>query len=304
MLTPAMRNWFGRSSRSTVTMLLEPTLDLKPEPAAEQGQPPPAKQPDTLWHKDRLTVTDQLWGPGYTIPGGEIELLRLAKPLGLSAAASLLLLGVGAGGAACSLVTALGVWVNGFEADPDLVAAAAEHVTRNNMGKRARIDQWNPADPSFARHYYHHALALEPILGQLPETVLSAISNALKPGGQLMMTELVADVPLNPNEPLVAQWAGLERRDPRALPTEIAITRVMGRQGYDVRIVEDLSQRFMHQGIMGWRRLVRTLQEGKPSRHQARLIVREAEVWLVRLRLFREGRLRLVRWHAIGNGLG
>jgi cyclopropane fatty-acyl-phospholipid synthase-like methyltransferase len=304
MLTPAMRNWFGRSSRSTVTMLLEPTLDLPRDAAAERDPPAVARPPEKLWDKDRLTVTDRLWGAGYIIPGGEIELLRLAKPLGLSSAASLLLLGVGAGGTACSLVTALGVWVNGFEADPDLVSLATDRVTSANMGKRARIDRWNPADPSFARHYYHHALALEPILGQLPETVLSAISGALKPGGQLMMTELVADVALDPNDPLVAQWARLERRDARALPTEIGITRVMGRQGYDVRIVEDLSQRFMHQGIMGWRRLVRALQEAKPSRHQAKLIVREAEVWLVRLRLFREGRLRLVRWHAIGSGLG
>ena len=299
MLTPSMRNWFGRSSRSTVTMLLEPTLDLPPERESKPVQPIEA-----LWHPGRLAVSDALWGDGYLIPGGEIALLHLAKPLGLSAAASLLLLGAGAGGAACSLVTALGVWVNGFEADPDLVEAATQRIARSNLGKRARIDAWNPADPSFARQYYHHALALEPLLGHLPEAILAAISAALKPGGQLMMTELVADAPLNPDDALVAQWARLERRDPLALPTEIAITRVLGRQGYDVRIVEDLSQRFMHQGIMGWRRMVRSLQDAKPSRQQAKIVVHEAEVWLVRLRLFREGRLRLVRWHAIGNGLG
>lgn len=299
MLTPSMRNWFGRSSRSTVTMLLEPTLDLPPE-----REPKPVQPIEALWHPGRLAVSDALWGDGYLIPGGEIALLQLAKPLGLSAAASLLLLGAGAGGAACSLVTALGVWVNGFEADPDLVEAATQRIARSNLGKRARIDAWNPADPSFARHYYHHALALEPLLGHLPEAILAAISAALKPGGQLMMTELVADAPLNPDDALVAQWARLERRDPLALPTEIAITRVLGRQGYDVRIVEDLSQRFMHQGIMGWRRMVRSLQDAKPSRQQAKIVVHEAEVWLVRLRLFREGRLRLVRWHAIGNELG
>jgi SAM-dependent methyltransferase len=302
MLTPAMRNWFGRSSRSTVTMLLEPALTL----SAERGPEPtlPDKPPESPWHKGRLAVTDALWGDGYILPGGEIELLRLAKPLGLSAAASLLLLGAGAGGAACSLVTALGVWVNGFEADPDLVAAATHYVAASNMGKRARIDAWNPANPSFARHYYHHALALEPLMGHLPEAIVAAISAALKPGGQLMMTERVADAPLNPNDALVAQWSRLERRDPHALPTEIAITRVLGRQGYDVRIVEDVSQRLMHQGIMGWRRMVRAMQDAKPSRQQAKIVVHEAEVWLVRLRLFREGRLRLVRWHAIGSGLG
>ena len=302
MLTPSMRNWFGRSSRSTVTMLLEPTLILPADRTPEGAEP--NKLPESLWQEDRLAVTDALWGDGYLIPGGEMELLRLAKPLGLSAAASLLLLGAGAGGAACSLVTALGVWVNGFEVDPDLVNVATQFLAARNMGKRARIDAWNPADPSFRHNYYHHALALEPLLGHLPEAILAAISIALKPGGQLMMTELVADAPLNPHDALVAQWARLERRDPQALPTEIAITRVLGRQGYDVRIVEDVSQRFMHQGIVGWRRLVRSLQDEKPSRQRARIVVHEAEMWLVRLRLFREGRLRLVRWHAIGSGLG
>ena len=302
MLTPSMRNWFGRSSRSTVTMLLEPALASSAE-AVPETPPLPEPAPERVWHSGRLAITDALWGDGYLTPGGETELLRLAKPLGLSAAASLLLLGAGSGGAASSLVTSLGVWVNGFEADPDLVEAATQHVAYANMSKRARIGIWNPADPKFARRYYHHALALEPLLDHQPEAILAAISTALKPGGQLMMTELVADAPLNPKEALVAQWARLERRDPRALPTEIAITRVLGRQGYDVRIVEDVSQRFMHQGIMGWRHLVRALQDKKPGRQQAKLVVHEAEIWLVKLRLFREGRLRLVRWHAIGGGV-
>lgn len=302
MLTPSMRNWFGRSSRSTVTMLLEPALAPLAE-AAPEPPPQPEPPPEQVWHPGRLAITDALWGDGYLIPGGEIELLRLAKPLGLSAAASLLLLGAGSGGAASSLVNALGVWVNGFEADPDLVEAASQHVTHANMGKRARIDLWKPSDPSFARHYYHHALALEPLRDHPPETILASISASLKPGGQLMLTELVADAQLNPADALVAQWGRLERRDPRALPTEIGITRVLGRQGYDVRIVEDVSQRFMHQGIMGWRRMVRALQDDKPGRQKAKLVVHEAEIWLVKLRLFREGRLRLVRWHAIGGGL-
>ena len=302
MLTPSMRNWFGRSSRSTVAMLLEPAMALSAEPVPEPS-PRPEPALEHLWNPGRLSITDALWGDGYLIPGGELELLRLAKPLGLSAAASLLLLGAGSGGAACSLVTTLGVWVNGFEADPDLVEAATQHVAQANMGKRVRIDTWNPEDPSFARHYYHHALALEPLLGQPPESILASISAALKPGGQLMLTEMVADAPLNPADALVAQWATLEKRDPRALPSEIAVTRVLGRLGYDVRIVEDVSQRFMHQGIMGWRRMVRALQDNKPNGQKAKLVVHEAEIWLIKLRLFREGRLRLVRWHAIGGGL-
>jgi hypothetical protein len=47
---------------------------------------------------------------------------------------------------------------------------------------------------------------------------------------------------------------------------------------------------------------VRDLEDVRPNRRQAGLIVREAELWLVRMRLFRARRLRLVRWHVIGRG--
>jgi hypothetical protein len=262
--------------------------------------PPPVDAP--LWSRDRQDIVDALWGDGYQFPGGEIETLRLAKPLGLSAASSLLLLGAGGGGAAASIAQRLGVWVSGFEADEDLVIAAQARLGRTKLGKRAQMDQWSPAEPDLKRHYYHHCLALEPLRGNQPEPLLSAVSNAIKPGGQLMLAEMVADQPLSRTDPDVARWAALERRAPEALPTEVTITRVLGRLGFDVRVVEDISRRHMDQAMLGWRMRVRDLEEMPPTRRQAMLIVAEAELWLVRMRLFRTGRLRMVRWHGIGRG--
>jgi len=303
MLAPTMRNWFGRGTvaEAPPPPLVQPLLSaappMQPEPERERrtGPPPP-------WSRDRQDIVDALWGDGYVFPGGEIETLRLAKPLGLSAASSLLLLGAGGGGPACSLATKLGVWVNGFESDPDLIEAANTRISRTKLGKRAQVEAWNPADPDLARHYYHHGLALEPLHGCQPEPTLAAIAAAIKPGGQLMLVELVADGPLDPADPDVVRWGNLEGRDPRTLPTEVSITRVLGRLGFDVRIVEDISRRHMDQAMLGWRTRVRDLEDVRPSRRQAGLIVREAELWLVRMRLFRARRLRLVRWHVIGRG--
>ena len=53
---------------------------------------------------------------------------------------------------------------------------------------------------------------------------------------------------------------------------------------------------------MGWRSAVRAMENVRPSRREAMQYVREAELWLFRLRLFQLGRLRMVRWHAIGGG--
>jgi hypothetical protein len=82
----------------------------------------------------------------------------------------------------------------------------------------------------------------------------------------------------------------------------LAITRVLGRLGFDVRIVEDISRRHMQQLVAGWRTAVRAMEDTRPTMHELGLVVREAELWLARFRLLRAGRLRLVRWHAIGRG--
>jgi cyclopropane fatty-acyl-phospholipid synthase-like methyltransferase len=301
MAMSAVMNWFGRSPPppdpirrlvSKTAPITAPDADLPLIPAG----PPPT------WTAERLATTDALWGDGYQFPGGEVETLRLAKPLGLSAASSLLLIGAGGGGPACSVAKQLGAWVSGFEVDPGLAAAAVDRVARRNLTKRAQIEIWNPDEPRFRPHFYHHGLALEPLHGSLPERTLGAIAAALKPNGHLMMVETVATSPLDPTNPTVAAWARLERRDPKALPSEVTITRILGRLGFDVRVVEDVSERYIHQAMMGWRGVVRSMDDVRPTRREAMRNIQEAELWMIRLRLFQLGSLRLVRWHGIGGG--
>ena len=298
MAMSAVKSWFGRP----VKPLAQP-----PPKAAQVAGPvtPPAQgreREKPAWTPARLATTDALWGEGYQFPGGEIEILRLAKPLGLSAASTLLLLGAGAGGPVCSAAAKLGAWVSGFETDPALAAAAVERIAGKNLSKRAQIEIWNPETPLFREKFHHHALALEALRGHRPEPLLTAIAAALKAKGQLAMIELVADAPLDPADPAIAAWARLERRDPATLPTETTITRILGRLGFDVRIAEDVSQRHMHQALTGWRAAVREMKHVQPSRREALSYVNEAELWLLRVRLLQLGRLRLMRWHAIKGG--
>ncbi|MBN8927867.1 MAG: hypothetical protein BGO51_14655 [Rhodospirillales bacterium 69-11] len=291
----ALRQWFHRDSPAEpapVDLLAAAIGPIEPDPA-----PAAAKSP---WPVERMWVNDALWGDGYVFPGGEIETLRLAKPLGLSAASSVLLIGAGAGGPACSITTHFGAWVSGYEADPDLAVIATERVLRANLARRVQVETWEPAEPDFPRNYFHHAMVLEGMRGAQPESFLAAVTSAMKPNGQLVMLDLVAGAPLSADDPFVAAWARLERRVSLVLPNERAITRVMGRLGYDVRIVEDLSQRHVHQAMIGWRRMVQGLEANKPTHRQAAQIVAEAELWLMRLRLISDGRLRLIRWHAMG----
>lgn len=302
---PALRTWLSRlrPGADGATMpdpLLPAAAAIDPEPDTLEPDPAPSRA--TTWTTSRLAIEEELWGTGFLTPGGGPEVLRFAAPIGLSAASSLLLLGAGAGGPAQFLATELGVWVNAHEADPDLAAIAARRIQRAGaaMAKRAAVTRWDRHDPDFQPRASHHALALEAIRDAPVAPVLAALAGALKPYGQAVLIETVAPQPLDPADPAIATWCRLEGRAAR-LPEPDAVTRGLSRLGFDVRVVEDISARHMRLAVLGWRHLVRLLARERPPPDRAAAVVAEAELWTRRIRLMHAGRIRLMRWHAIGN---
>jgi cyclopropane fatty-acyl-phospholipid synthase-like methyltransferase len=300
MLAAAMQSWFRWTTPARrAAMAIVPAL----QPDLAAAEPLPAA-PANTWPKERLSVTNHLWGDGYLTPGGEMETLRLTKPLGLSSASSLLLLGAGGGGPAGSIVRNFGAWVTGLEVEPALVTQAQAMMKKANLGAKATIEAWDPLDPHFKPRQHHHCLAIEPLrCGGHPAPILDALSKALKLGGQLVMTELVTVKPLTAQVPSAARWATLEHRTLGSLQTGNAITRMLTRVGFDVRIVEDISERHIHNAMIGWRVAVREMEEDKPPPAMAAQLVTEAEIWLLRVKLLKENRLRMIRWHAISKAL-
>jgi SAM-dependent methyltransferase len=261
----------------------------------------PATAP-TAWPQDRLAVTDELWGEGFSWPGGEVETMRLAHPLGLSSAASLLLVGAGGGGAAGCIVRNLGAWVTGLEVEPALVVQAQALIKAAALGKRATVESWNPEHPDMPANHFHHCLAIEPLrCGGEPARIFDSMAHSLKPGGQLVMTEICADAPLPTDDPKVARWSRLEHRALSTLHPAKTISRMLSRVGFDVRVSEDVSVRHIENALIGWRVAVRDLRHNKPSPAVTARLVAEAEIWLLRVKLLQEHRLRMMRWHAISS---
>ena len=260
-----------------------------------------AEDDDPVWPSSRIAVAEALWGEGFLFPGGADEVLRLAKPLGLSAASSLLLIGAGSGGAPRRVAAEFGVWVTGYEANARLLEVANERSRRAGLGRRAEVEPWDPQAPKFPPRYFHHGMTIEALRLVRPEPLLAAASLALKPGGQLVLLETVSDLPLEAADPTVATWLRLDHRA-AGVPSELAITEALGRLGFDVRIVEDVSRRDMLNAMEGWRVAVEGMAGARPALRQVAVVVREAELWLARVRLMRAGRLRLVRWDAIAPG--
>jgi SAM-dependent methyltransferase len=243
-----------------------------------------------------------LWGEGFIFPGGEVETLRLVKPLGVSADTSLLVVGAGNGGPACTVARNLGTWVTGLESDPALLASGMKFVAGAKLGKKVNIASWDPKNPAFVPRSYHHCLALEPLLGPQPEPVLDGLARALRPGGQLVLTELTCAAPLALTDPFVERWAGMEGRDPAEIPTGRGVTSMLRRSGLDTRIVEDISARHIEHAKLGWQSLLLDLQDNKPTRQLAVQLAWETELWLLRRRLIGGGQLRMTRWLAISPG--
>ena len=297
MLRSAVRGLFRRSSP-----LLPETAPVAVVAGTDGFTPLFVPQPESpvVWPAARLALNHQLWGQGFIFPGGEIETLRLARPLGVSASGSLLIAGAGSGGPACTVASNLGAWVTAVDTDPSLLAAARRLVGQAQLGKKIVVAAWDPDNPTLGQKTHHHCLALEPFRGPHPEPILDALTRALKPGGHIVIAELTAPEPLDGADPTVRRWTDLEYRDPAQLLAPVAITRMLKRLGLDVRVVEDISQRHLEHAMLGWRVLLRDIGP-KPDRHEAAHLVREAELWLLRRRLIRDGRLRMMRWHAIGH---
>ena len=313
MLLAHVQNWLsGKRSDSTQS---DPPAD-DPADALPSGVMPaapretvaaapiaPCQHDPAAWPAERIKAAETVWGQGFLAPGGAEEILRLARPLGLSDAVSLLLVGAGTGGPVYTVAAELSAWVSGFEVDPDFVALATQRGPKAALGRRATIATWQPAAPQFRANAFTHCLALEPLRFAVAtpklEPTLAAIAAAIKPQGQLMLVEAVAEAPLEPMDPTVARWLHLERRA-IAPPNEATLTRLLGRLGFDVRVVEDISERHTQQTLHAWNEAVQILRGQSVSRVEARELIAEVELWLLRLRLIRTGQMRLLRWHGIG----
>jgi cyclopropane fatty-acyl-phospholipid synthase-like methyltransferase len=252
------------------------------------------------WPASRIAAVEALWGSGFIMPGGAPETLRLAKPLGLSSSVTLMLLGGGLGGPAASLCSGFGAWISSFEADPQLMAVAAARRPGLDPKGRITVDGWDRAAPRFRSRSANSALSLEALRGTRPTPLLESIASALRPQGQIVITELVCDAAPDVKDREFAAWCRLENRLPE-LPRTDEVTKTLQKLHFDVRVVEDMSDRHITQTLGGWREAVKAMAAGpRPATHTAAAFVTEAELWLLRIRLMRRLGVRLMRWHAIG----
>ncbi len=250
------------------------------------------------WPPLRIEAVESLWGAGYMGPGGPEETLRLSKPLGLSDRSILLLLGGGLGGPALTVSHSYQAWVKSYEADPSLAALAEERRPVLDLHQMITTQVWRRDRPAFGKGSAHHALSLEALRGVAPQPVIRSLAGALQPNGHIVLTELVAEKQPPASDREFGAWCRLENRLP-TLPRADEISLAFAGEHFEVRVMEDISERHVSQTISGWRAAVKAMAvSARPAASAAAAFVNEAELWLLRIRLMRRLDLKLVRWHA------
>lgn len=250
------------------------------------------------WETSRLRLVQDLWGEGFSNPGGSEYVMNMVKFFGLDPAMSVLDLGAGLGGATRTMCESFGVWVNGFEADKDLAEVANALSHKAGLAKRASIAAFDPesfnlkaksADCVFSKDFLYTVKDKKAFLG--------AVEGIMKSRGQLLFTDYVlAERHLRSAN--IDDWKKVEPNG--AYPwAEADYRQALADLHLDIRIVQDTTDSFQKMVTGAWAAFIQTAQsEGLPSEMYPAL-ADEVELWARRMHAIEAGDLKVCRMHVL-----
>jgi cyclopropane fatty-acyl-phospholipid synthase-like methyltransferase len=250
------------------------------------------------WETARLRIAQEVWGEGFSSPGGEEHILNMVKFFALNPSMSVLDLGAGLGGAARTMSQHFGVWVSGLEADKDLAEAGMAISTKSGMGKKAVIEHFDPEDLQvkqksidcvFSKEFFY-TIADKPAF-------LRAVENVMKPRGQLLFTDYVlAGRALN-SKP-IQDWTNFEPNTPHPWAVD-DYKEALTALHLDIRVVEDHTDQFYSMVTKAWAQFIKVLKKRGVADEEGAALVDEVELWARRMKAVESGDLKICRVHAL-----
>jgi SAM-dependent methyltransferase len=225
-------------------------LDLLPAAAEAEFDP-------FAWTAERIEINEMLFGDGEILPGGVASTIDLIGSFGLGQDTNVLQIGAGLGGPARAIALEYQGWVTGYEASPELAAAAmaANRVNAEvkdsgsgmkkskakvKLADKARIHQadletltvkTNVYDCAFARETMHHVAD--------KARLLAVIHAGLKDHGALMISDyFIAE------GKSAGAWAQAwgAAGDEQVSPWTLAEAKAMlEKAGFDIRVIKDIT---------------------------------------------------------------
>ncbi len=201
---------------------------------------------------DPLTVRQWLYGPGYMTPGGAEYVLELVKQFNLSPAMTMLDMAAGLGGPAQTIAEAFKTYVAGFERDPELARRASDAAVAHGLARHVQVSTYDPETFELRAGFYDHALAREATFHVTQkERFLRVLNQAMKPSGQLIVTDFVRDRAAG-ERPELAAWEAMQRYKPQ-LWTAAQYTDCLKSLGFDLRIASDVTAEYRRMTLLAWK---------------------------------------------------
>jgi len=283
-------------------------LKPAPRPAEVTAAAPASAEPGTpgapgcdrhgrpLWHATRLEVAEKLWGEGFIGPGREDYLPTLVKPLGLNPAMSVLDLGAGLGGTTRLMAGKFGAWVTGLEVSPLLVKEGKDRSYQLGLVRQAPIEAYDPEDFRYGKRV-DAIFAKEAFFAVAnKEGLIDGVCAALKPRGQLLFTDYVAEPEAADNRTFQS-WL---TREPQVVsPWSVAqYQAALEQRQLDLRICEDITDQLRHLILTSIQALTDHLAQFGLAQETKLHLLDEVELWAMRVAALQNG-LRCYRFYAL-----
>jgi ubiquinone/menaquinone biosynthesis C-methylase UbiE len=274
-------------------------------PAAKKAAPTPVKPPaaaapaatamaaDGAPAMTRVEMLQQLWGEGFSLPGGEDFALKLTQGVDLPTGQPCLDIAAGLGGGVRALAKHYKITVDGLESDPVLAEAARAISDRDGASDTASIVCANPLEKEFAAKRYSAIFTRETLFTvEERKKLLTRLALSLRPMGSLVLTDFMLTDRKAGTEAMHA-WRAAEPQ--KAIPYTVdEYAELLDQLRFNVRACDDLSTEYAGFIQAGWKRLHTCLQTAKLPPETATMLMTEGNVWLARSRALESGQLRLM----------
>lgn len=253
---------------------------------------------ESAWSETRRQLAQEIWSHGFIVPGGTDYIEKLVNGCSLTAAETLLEIGVGMGGGARTIIGKFGNYVTGYERDENLAAAARRHAVTYDIDDKLDVEVL-PFEKLRLKSKYFRAALVRDVLYTVKDkaALISAVGSSLKKGDSfLILTDFLFDADDESDE--LAAWKEVEE-----LPvypfTKAELVKTLERAGIRPRIVDDESEDYCAMVIDAWSEFMATLNGPDVSPAMARELEREGEYWARRVAALKAGVLRYYRIEAV-----
>jgi hypothetical protein len=258
------------------------------------GSDRPAHANDHPWSETRRQLAQEIWSHGFVVPGGTEYIEKLVGGCSLTAAETLLEIGVGMGGGTRTIIGKFGNYITGYERDEELAAAAMRHAVTYDIDDKLDVTALPFEELNLKSGYFRAALVRDVLYTMDDKAgIIAKVGSSLKAGDSyLVMTDFLFAADDESEE--LAAWKAVEER-PVYPWTEAALIQAIEKAGVQPRIIDDETDEYCAMVVEAWSDYMKTIDSAEISPEMGRELEREGEFWARRVAALKAGALRYYR---------